>query len=102
MCGHQGVELRITDHDRRYILAACLRRVLNAPVPCPLTLNSRVAGYRIGPIADAYLRQFDAVKTQRNAQPAPAFNLAALWPASVSGRATASRPRYAAALHPAE
>jgi glycosyltransferase involved in cell wall biosynthesis len=98
-CPIAGAVAPLGDADA---LAACLRRVLNAPVPCPQSLNSRVAGYRIGPIADAYLRQFDAVKTQRNAQPAPAFNLAALWPASVSGRATASRPRYAAVLHPAE
>jgi glycosyltransferase involved in cell wall biosynthesis len=85
-------------------LALRLRRVLNAPVPCPQALSSRVAGYRIGPIADAYLRQFDAVKTQRQAQPARGFSLSALWPstASASGRATPLRPTYAAALHPAE
>ncbi len=46
-------------------LAQAMRRVLDAPVPCPEMLSARVAGYRIGPIADAYLRHFDEVKTQR-------------------------------------
>jgi glycosyltransferase involved in cell wall biosynthesis len=87
-----------------YGLALRLRRVLHAAVPCPRMLADRVAAYRIGPIADAYLRQFDAVKTQRRAQPAKAFSLSALWPspASASGRATGLRPTYAAVLHPAE
>lgn len=88
-------------------LAEGLSRVLNAPVPCPHALAASVAQYRIGPIADAYLRQFDEVKTLRCAQPAPrafTLSLAALWPSAVyaSHRATASRPRYAGALHPAE
>lgn len=86
-------------------LAEALSRVINAPVPCPNALAASVAEYRIGPIADAYLRQFDEVKTMRHAQPAPrTFSLGALWPSavSVSGRAKALRPTYAGALHPAE
>ena len=86
-------------------LAEALSRVINAPAPCPRALAASVAPYRIGPIADAYLRRFDAVKAQRRAEPAPrGFSLAGLWPstASVSGRATGLRPRYAGALHPAE
>lgn len=86
-------------------LAEALRRVIDAPAPCPRALAASVAEYRIGPIADAYLRQFDTVKTLRRAQPAgraPSF--AGLWPsaASASGRARALRPTYAGALHPAE
>lgn len=86
-------------------LAEALSRVINAPVPCPHALAASVAQYRIGPIAEAYLRQFDAVKTLRRAQPAGrGFSLAGLWPsaASASGRARALRPTYAGALHPAE
>ena len=98
-CDAAGAVAPLGDADA---LAVRLRQVLNAPAPCPRSLNSRVSAYRIGPIADAYLRQFDAVKTQRNAQSAGGLNLAALWPVSASDRATASRPRYAAALRPAE
>jgi glycosyltransferase involved in cell wall biosynthesis len=83
-------------------LALCLHHVLNAPAPCPQALSNRVAGYRIGPIADAYLHQFDAVKAQRDARAARGVSFAALWPVSAYSRATGSRPRYAAALHPAK
>lgn len=98
-CPAAGAVAPLGDADA---MAASLRHVLNAPVPCPRALNDRVAGYRIGPIAEAYLRQFDAVKTLRGAQPARGLNLAAPWPVFASDRATASRPRYAAALHQAE
>ncbi|TCS17314.1 glycosyltransferase [Caulobacter sp. BK020] len=42
-------------------LAEGLRQVLNAPPPDPAALARSVAGYRIGPIAEAYLQVFDAV-----------------------------------------
>jgi glycosyltransferase involved in cell wall biosynthesis len=86
-------------------LAEAMNRVINAPAPCPRALAASVAEYRIGPIAEAYLRHFDEVKTARTAAPAPkAFSLSALWPSAAfaSGRATGLRPTYAGALHPAE
>ena len=52
-------------------LAAGLRLVLNAPAPSPASLAARVSGYRLGPIADDYLRVFDDVKVQRVAARTP-------------------------------
>lgn len=46
-------------------LAAGLRRVLAAPPPCPIALADSVSGFRIGPIAEAYLRIFDRARAAR-------------------------------------
>ena len=42
-------------------LAMGLRQVLDAPAPDPHVLALSVAGYRIGPISEVYLRLFDEV-----------------------------------------
>ena len=59
-------------------LAACLNDELARPAPDPAALAALVDDYRIGPIADAYLRVFDAVAAKRAARMrvrfvAPAF-----------------------------
>lgn len=46
-------------------LTAALRRVLGAPAPDPQALADAVAGYRIQPIAEAYLQLFDEVVDRR-------------------------------------
>lgn len=51
-------------------MAQALRRVLDGPPPDPASLAAAVAGYRIGPIAAAYLDLFDGVLRQRP-RPAP-------------------------------
>lgn len=48
-------------------LADCLRRVLETAPGDPLRLADAVAGYRIGPIARAYLDVFDRVHARRGA-----------------------------------
>lgn len=47
-------------------LAECLRQVLAAPAPDPDSLAETVAGYRIGPISEAYLQVFDAIALRRS------------------------------------
>lgn len=42
-------------------LARAIARLLAAPPPDPAALAAQVAPYRIGPVADAYLRLFDRV-----------------------------------------
>jgi len=51
-------------------LAEGLRKVLAQPAPDPRALARRVDGYRIGPIAEAYLTVFDAVVAERAGAPA--------------------------------
>jgi glycosyltransferase involved in cell wall biosynthesis len=46
-------------------LAEGLRQVLAAPAPDPRALARSVDGYRLGPIAEAYLEVFDAVVARR-------------------------------------
>lgn len=84
------------------MLAAGLRRMVRGLAPDPERLAARVAGYRIGPISDAYLQVFDAVKARRAAARAPQpptpaaarpFGLGAPRPAQ------AAPPIYGAASH---
>jgi hypothetical protein len=70
--------------------------------PDPQKLAARVAGYRIGPIADAYLGIFDEVKQFRTAAPArEPVKAPAAWPFGLGAPrpVRASTPIYGAASH---
>jgi glycosyltransferase involved in cell wall biosynthesis len=88
--GLHGRVARIGDAEG---LAEGLRQVLSAPAPDPAVLARSVADYRIGPIAEAYLRVFDAVVVKRTSPatikrfapfPARAFAIPAGRPAPAS------------------
>jgi glycosyltransferase involved in cell wall biosynthesis len=78
-------------------LAACLNDELARPAPDPAALAALVDDYRIGPIADAYLRVFDAVAAKRAARMrvrfvAPAFAIPFARPAP--GRLATARTAW--------
>jgi glycosyltransferase involved in cell wall biosynthesis len=60
-----SVNGRVAPIDDAEALAEGLRQVLNGPESDPRVLARAVAGYRIGPIADAYLQVFDTVVAKR-------------------------------------
>ncbi|MDR6531238.1 glycosyltransferase involved in cell wall biosynthesis [Caulobacter rhizosphaerae] len=81
-------------------LAEGLRQVLSAPAPDPAVLARSVAGYRIGPIAEAYLQVFDAVVAKR-ASPAAIKRFAPLPGRAFSILAGRPAPASAARLRSA-
>ena len=81
-------------------LAEGLRRVLNTPAPDPRVLARSVADYRIGSIAEAYLRVFDAVVAKRTSRAtikrfAPFPGRAFAIPTGRPAPASVARPRSA-------
>jgi hypothetical protein len=52
-------------------LARALGAVLEAAAPNPAAVAATVAGFRIGPIAETYLRMFDVVVSRRRVVSAP-------------------------------
>jgi glycosyltransferase involved in cell wall biosynthesis len=61
----QRLNGRVAPIGDAFALADRLRYVLDAPAPDPRALARAVDGYRLGPIAEAYLEVFDAVVAKR-------------------------------------